>query len=53
MAILALINIVVITILGNIVMKCLKDYLSQKKDGKDPVFSAKKLGIENAELWDE
>ena len=53
MGIMSIINITVILLLGNIAIKVLNDYCEQKKSGKDPVFSAKALGIKNAELWDE
>ncbi|MGL5255403.1 MAG: alanine/glycine:cation symporter family protein [Proteocatella sp.] len=52
MGVMALINIVVILILGNTAILALKDYCEQKKQGKNPVFSAKALGITNAEVWD-
>ncbi|MFZ7825630.1 hypothetical protein AB0764_11365 [Priestia megaterium] len=31
----------------------LKDYREQRKQGIDPVFSPGKLGIQNADYWDE
>ena len=31
----------------------LKDYEAQKKEGKDPVFDPRKLGIKNADFWVE
>ena len=49
----AIINITVILLLGNTAIRVLNDYCEQRKAGKDPVFSAKALGIKNAELWDE
>ncbi|WP_291951727.1 alanine/glycine:cation symporter family protein [Campylobacter sp.] len=52
MALMATINIVSILLLGKIVKKVLKDFSEQKKQGKDPVFNASKLGIKNAECWD-
>ncbi|WP_336615514.1 alanine/glycine:cation symporter family protein [Campylobacter sp. RM12637] len=52
MAAMASINIIAILLLSPILIKCLKDYDEQKKRGLDPVFSAKKLGIKNAECWD-
>ncbi len=52
MGVMALINIVVILILGNTAILALKDYSEQKRSGKNPVFSAKALGIKNAEVWD-
>lgn len=29
----------------------LKDYEKQKKEGKDPVFDPRKLGIKGADFW--
>ncbi|WP_267525315.1 alanine/glycine:cation symporter family protein [Campylobacter sp. MG1] len=52
MAAMASINIIAILLLSPVLIKCLKDYDEQKKKGLDPVFSAKKLGIKNAECWD-
>ncbi|MGB5823425.1 MAG: alanine/glycine:cation symporter family protein [Proteocatella sp.] len=53
MGVMALINIVVILILGNTAVLVLKDYSEQRNAGKNPVFSPKALGITNAELWDD
>lgn len=52
MAAMASINIIAILLLSPVLIKCLKDYDEQKKLGLDPKFSAKKLGIKNAECWD-
>src|SRR5690606_38449914 len=51
--IMAWLNIVAIFLLRKPAMLALKDYAAQKKLGIDPVFSAKKLGIKNADEWDE
>ena len=51
MGIMALINITAILLLGNTAFLVLKDYTDQKKAGKDPVFSAKALGIKNTDVW--
>ncbi|PAF54428.1 hypothetical protein BKH42_00490 [Helicobacter sp. 13S00482-2] len=48
----ATINIITIFLLANVVKIALEDYKKQRKQGKDPTFSAKKLGIKNAECWD-
>ena len=40
-----LINMPVIIILGKYAINALKDYDRQKKEGKDPVFKAKSIGI--------
>ncbi|QWU79984.1 sodium:alanine symporter family protein [Campylobacter novaezeelandiae] len=52
MAFMATTNIISLLLLGSIVSKVLNDYNLQKKQGKDPQFSASKLGIKNAECWD-
>jgi len=31
----------------------LRDYEKQKKEGKNPVFDPKAMGIENASYWEE
>ena len=51
MGCMATVNILVILVLGNTAMKALKDYEKQKKEGKNPVFKAKDVGIENTECW--
>lgn len=51
--IMAWLNIVAIFLLRKPAMLALKDYAAQKKLGIDPVFSAKKLGIKNADEWDK
>ncbi len=51
MGFMAILNIIVILLLGNIVVKCMKDYQTQRKAGKDPVFHPEKLDIQHAECW--
>ena len=51
MGLMAVVNIVVILLIGNIAIKALKDYLAQKKKGQTPVFVAKNVGIENTDVW--
>lgn len=51
--IMAWLNIIAIFLLRKPAMLALKDYAAQKKMGLDPVFSAKKLGIKNADEWDK
>ncbi|WP_407427709.1 alanine/glycine:cation symporter family protein [Arcticibacter sp.] len=51
--IMAWLNIVAIFLLRKPAMLALKDYAAQKKLGVDPVFSARKLGIKNADEWDK
>ena len=49
----AVLNIVVILLLGGTAVKVLRDYEEQKKRGVEPVFRAEELGIENTEWWGE
>lgn len=51
MGFMAIINIVVILILGNIAFKALNNYTKQKKEGKNPVFKAKDIGLDNTDFW--
>ena len=53
MGLMALVNISVILLLGNIAFKVLKDYSDQKAQGLDPVFKAKNVGIDNCECWND
>lgn len=48
----AWLNMIAILILRKPAMKALKDYVEQRKAGLDPVFNSKKLGIKNAEFWE-
>ncbi len=45
MGIMALINILVITILSPIAVAAIKDYMKQRKEGKNPVFKAKPIAV--------
>jgi AGCS family alanine or glycine:cation symporter len=47
----AWLNVIAIILLRKPALKALKDYQEQRKQGKDPVFDAKALGIENTEQW--
>ncbi len=49
----AWINIIAILLLSPKALRTLKDYEKQEKEKKDPVFDPGKLGIENAEFWEE
>ena len=52
MGIMALINLPTILILSNKLLACLKDYKTQIKEGKDPSFVAKDIGIkEELDYW--
>ena len=53
MGIMALMNIIVIAILSPKAVAIIKDYIKQRKEGKNPVFKAKDIpGLENTECWD-
>ena len=45
-----LINIPVCILLGKIAFDCLKDYEKQKKEGKNPIFKAEPIGLNEEEL---
>ncbi len=49
----ALINIPCIVILGGVVYKTLNDYENQRKEGKNPVFLSKNIGLnpDSLEYW--
>ncbi|MDZ5471230.1 alanine/glycine:cation symporter family protein [Bacillus sp. 31A1R] len=49
----AWLNIIAILLLTKPALKILKDYETQKKAGKDPVFDPVKVGIENADFWEK
>lgn len=51
MGLMALVNITAIVLLGKVAFKCLDDYRKQKREGKDPVFKAKEVGIKDTECW--
>lgn len=52
MALMALTNLVAITLLGKIAYAVLKDYIAQKKQGKNPVFKASNIPwLKNVEYW--
>lgn len=46
-------NIIAILLLQKPALAALKDYEKQKKQGKDPVFNPKDIGVDNAEIWNE
>ena len=49
----AWLNIIAILLMHKVAYKCLKDYEQQLDEGKDPVFHPEKLGITNADYWDQ
>ncbi len=53
MGIIAIINLPAILVLGNTAVKALKDYEKQRKEGKNPVFKAKEIGLnpEKLDYW--
>ena len=51
MGFMAIENILVIFLLGGIACKVIKDYTRQKKQGLDPVFKAKDVGLDNTDFW--
>lgn len=54
MAAMALINIPTIFILKDPVIACMNDYISQKKDGKNPVFKVSSINLkDNTDFWQD
>ncbi len=52
MGLMAITNLIAITMLGKFAFAALDDYMKQKKQGKDPVFYKDSIpGLENAECW--
>lgn len=51
--IMAWLNLIAIILLHKPAMRALKDYHSQLKAGKDPIFSPKELNIKNADEWEK
>jgi alanine or glycine:cation symporter, AGCS family len=52
MGLMALVNLLAITLLSKVAFAVLKDFNRQKKAGKDPVFYADTVpGLENVECW--
>lgn len=52
MGIMALINLPVIVLLGNTALKALNDYISQRKQNKDPVFKASSISLQGkTDFW--
>ena len=50
--VMAWINVVAIIILAPQAIRTLKDYEQQRREGKDPVFHPRRLGITRSEYWD-
>lgn len=54
MAAMALINIPTIIILKDPVIRCMNDYLEQRKSGKNPVFKASSINMKDTtDFWNE
>lgn len=54
MGFMAMLNIIVILLLGKVAFRVLDDFTKQRKQGKNPVFFAKSIpGLKNAECWEE
>ncbi|MBF6632489.1 MAG: alanine:cation symporter family protein [Planococcus sp. (in: Bacteria)] len=53
MGAMAWVNLTAVLLLTKPALKVLKDYETQKKAGKDPVFDPLKLGIKGADFWEE
>ncbi|PGE94190.1 sodium:alanine symporter [Bacillus pseudomycoides] len=49
----AWLNLLAILLLSKTALKVLKDYETQKKEGKDPIFAPKKVGLEGVVFWKE
>lgn len=53
MGLMALINLIAISLLGKIAFSALKDYRKQRKEGKDPIFYSDSIpGLEGIECWE-
>jgi len=53
MGFMALINLIVIALIGKYALAALKDYREQRKRGLDPVFTADRIpGLKHAECWE-
>lgn len=53
MAAMATINIIAIFMLSKVVIRVIKDYEKQRKNGLNPEFDPKAVGIENTTCWDK
>ena len=50
-ALMVIINVPVIIILGRPAIAALKDYMKQRKEGKDPQFKAADIGVADTDYW--
>ncbi|WP_409304714.1 alanine/glycine:cation symporter family protein [Peribacillus sp. SCS-155] len=53
MGAMAWVNLTVILLLTKPAIRVFKDYVRQKKAGKDPVFNPARVGIQGADFWEE
>lgn len=54
MGIMAILNLVVILLLGKVAFKVLDDFSTQRNQGKDPVFKASSVpGLKGADCWED
>lgn len=54
MGLMAIINLVVIALLGSVAFKVLEDFSKQRKQGLNPVFKASSIpGLKGAECWED
>ena len=51
MGAMTVINIPVILILSKFAFRALENYETQRKEGKEPVFHSKDIGMDNVECW--
>ena len=49
----AWVNVIAILLLSPKAFKALRSYERQKKEGKDPVFDPKEIGVDGAEFWEK
>lgn len=53
MGLMVVVNLIAISLLSKIAFDVLGDYIKQKKDGKDPIFTKDSIrGLDNVECWD-
>lgn len=51
-ALMVIVNMPIVLYLSTYAVRCLNDYCKQRKEGKNPVFKAKDIGIEeNLDFW--
>ncbi len=53
MGMMAIVNLAAIFLLGKKVLIALRDYIRQRKQGKEPVFRYSETGVGDPETWDE